>query len=186
MQHEPTPFARVLDAILARSGAVAHVGIVGAQGFDKFVIASYRCYVRQTEEMLMAIPLEIRQEDRTIVPGANVFDLAIQGYFSGNPKLRAANFEYIFNMGPLRSREYAALHPDDPRPVTEAVNGWIAGLKALPESDLSETEGKLNKYDTALEHVLRARLMLASGDAESHNISLSSYTAAAWLANYLR
>jgi hypothetical protein len=187
MPNNPTDFPHVLEALLARSGGIAHVGVIGAGGSDRVVVASYRCYVRGTDAMMMAIPLELKQDDRSISTGANVFDFGIQGHFSGNVKLEARSFEYIFKMGPQRAEE-AAKKSEDPVQATaiiEAVGGWIRALKELPSNDLSSAETTLNEYDKVLNHVVRVRLLLASGEAKSINIPLSSYAAASWLANYL-
>lgn len=187
MTEETLATPRVLDALAARSAGIAHVGVVGNQGLDKIVAASYRCYVRDTDAMIAAIPLEMAQSDRTITRGANVFDFAVQGLYSENTDLTRRNVEYIFRMGPSRAEEYAKSLTDlvAQKAIVECVEGWLSALKDLPQNDLKGTEAKLDAFDELLSHVVRVRLMYADGKAESKNIGLSSSSAAQWLANYL-
>lgn len=178
---------RVLDVLLARSAGIAHMGIVGGGGADKIVVASYRCYVKGTEVMIAAIPLEMGQSDRSILAGANVFDFAIQGHYSAEPQLVRRNFEYIFKMGPMRAREYAATLADKSAQVKiiDVVDRWLQALKDLPENDLKGTEADLDIFDSDLENVIRVRLMYQDGAAGSVNIKLTTSAATLWLANYL-
>lgn len=187
MTNEQVVPPRVLDALLARSAGIAHVGIVGGGGADKIVIASYRCYVKGTEAMIAAIPLEMEQSDRSILSGANVFDFAIQGRYSAEPLLVRRNFEYIFKMGPMRAREYAATLADKSAQakIVDVVDKWLQALKDLPENDLKGTEADLDVFDAELEHVIRVRLMYQDGTTGSTNIKLTTSAATLWLANYL-
>ena len=187
MTNEQVAPPRVLDALLARSAGIAHVGIVGGGGADKIVIASYRCYAKGTEVMIAAIPLEMEQSDRSILSGANVFDFAIQGRYSAEPLLVRRNFEYIFKMGPMRAREYAATLADKSAQakIVDVVDKWLQALKDLPENDLKGTEADLDVFDSELEHVIRVRLMYQDGTTGSTNIKLTTSAATLWLANYL-
>lgn len=178
---------RVLDSILARSAGVLHLGIVGAErGLDKIVAASYRCYVKGTDTMIAAIPLEMAQESRTIAEGANVFDFAIQGHFVRDDKLKQSNFDYIFRMGPMRAKEHASSLPDvEGRHFISQTNAWLQAIRDLPQNDLNGTEIDMLAFDQIFDHVVRVRVMLGSGVAESTNVKLLSSSTAQWLANYL-
>jgi hypothetical protein len=187
MTNEQVASPRVLDALLARSAGIAHVGIVGGGGADKIVTASYRSYVKGTEVMIAAIPLEMAQLDRSISSGANVFDFAIQGHYSADPQLVRRNFEYIFKMGPMRAREYAATLADKSAQakIVDVVDKWLRAVKDLPKNDLTDTAAEMDTFDSDLENVIRVRLMYQDGTPGSTNIKLTTSAATLWLANYL-
>ena len=188
MSTDQLALPKVLDSIVARSAGVLHVGVVGAdEGLDKIVVASYRCYVKNTDVMIAAIPLEIAQQDRTIAKGANVFDVAIQGHYNGDLRLRERNFNYIFRMGPMRAAEYALSLEKvaEKERIVKGTDAWLKAVKDLPENDLKGSETDMLVFDDIFDNVVRVRILTRSGVPESTNIKLVSSAAAQWLANYL-
>jgi len=197
MTDEVADPVKILPRIVARSAGVLHVGVlnsrpphvglIGAQtSVHQIVSASYRCDIRATGEMLFASPLSISQSNRVLAIGANVFDVAIQGYNTGDWKLAKRNFDYLFRMAPLRTEEHSAkLSADDAVSFRQVASAWVAAIQSLPDRDLADNAAEFLAYDTYLQNIVKVRVLLDSGEIINQTIEMTALYAAQWLANYV-
>jgi len=183
----------LIQSLLGRNGGVATIGFINNSQSDSLLInASLKCLVRPDEfkpNMLFATSLDVFGNNRTIRPGPNCFDIAVQGYNLIEPMtpLARRNFEYIFRMIRTRASAIVRMSSDEAakKSFCDAAIGFAEAIIDLPYNDTADYSASLARFDTQLAHMVSVRWLQGNGDVAGGDIPLNSNLVAQWLANHI-
>lgn len=194
------PEIRVLDQLIDRSGAIASVGIINRATADARLAGSALICVakgatnpRDQEfdtPWLFAAPLWHRGTDNIVRPGANVFDLSVQGYELQNPTAPEArrHFDYVFTMIRIRTLDLAngIVDPTQARKFRQRGLEFASALADATRHDVASQFEHLRSFDDFLDCYIRVKTLSSSGAVDTARIPINAIGLIFWLANYVR